>query len=96
MARREAVAPTRAPGSVLLQIGQRSMKRLWRQKVGIAPVESIAALAAPRRLSSGAPMPGPDVLRRALGALVGVGVPGRGRRPAGAPDRLAAVALAAR
>jgi hypothetical protein len=23
------------PGSVLLQIGQRSMKRLWRQKVGI-------------------------------------------------------------
>jgi hypothetical protein len=23
------------PGSVLLQIGQRSMKRLWRQNVGI-------------------------------------------------------------
>jgi hypothetical protein len=29
----------------LLQIGQRSMKRLWRQKVGIAPVRESLSLA---------------------------------------------------
>ena len=61
--------------SVLLQIGQRSRKRLWRQKVGKSDVWGglVCALAVPR--SRGAD-PRPDVLGRALGARVRVGVPG--------------------
>jgi hypothetical protein len=31
-------SPAALPASVLLQIGQRSMKRLWRQKVGTTSV----------------------------------------------------------
>ena len=78
-------------GSVLLQIGQRSMKRLWRQKVGILrrtdiPVcaRSCAATGAAaghsavarsiRRASLRRADAGADVLRRTLGAFVGVAV----------------------
>ena len=55
-----------ARGSVLLQIGQRSMKRLWRQKVGMAPLDipvcappCAARRADPPLQFSGAPTPGP-------------------------------------
>ena len=75
MAERLGFAAGRAdgerPASVLLQIGQRSMKRLWRQKVGTQ--SSLGAPCAPR-----GGLPGfdarPNMLRWALGARVRIGV----------------------
>ena len=62
--------PGELPGSVLLQIGQRSMKRLCRQKVGIAE--------GPRGGASSVlgGIPGPTCCGGPSGPFVGVGVAG--------------------
>ena len=85
---REALAAA-LPGSVLLQIGQRSRKRLWRQKVGIAPVGYTRSGALVQRLAFRGADTWPDVLRRTLRALVRVGVTGQTTSSGGPPSSAA-------